>query len=67
MDIVGDHFWLALAGIAIAVAVGAAVVMWVVGAAWYAWGGLGAFVAFAVVALVVMAVQDRRHPERREL
>lgn len=67
MDIVGDHFWLALAGIAIAIAVGAAAIMWVVGAVWYAWGGLGAFVAFAVVALIVMAVQDRRHPERREL
>ena len=60
----GARFWLVLLGGVAAVGIGAFVVFLVIGAAWYAWGGVGVFALFALILLAFGVIYDRRHPKR---
>jgi Kef-type K+ transport system membrane component KefB len=59
------RFWLTLLGIAVAIGLGTAVLLLLIGAAWYAWGFIGTLVVIGAVAMIVGWLQDRRHPGSR--
>ena len=57
----GAKFWLSLAGISIAVCVGAGLAFLLIGAAWARWGALGALLFFGLLMLVPAYIYDRRN------
>jgi amino acid transporter len=56
----GSKFWLMLVGILLAVGVGALLIFWLIGKAWYRWGFLGAMIFVGVLLLAIGYVYDRR-------
>jgi len=57
----GWRFWLSLIGISLGIALGAALVFLLVGAAWLQWGMLGAMLFFGALLLGLAYVYDRTH------
>ena len=56
----GRKFWLFVIGAALAVGIGAAVIVLVIGAVWYAWGILGALLFFFGAMLAGAYLYDRK-------
>ena len=57
----GGKFWLGLVGIIFAVGIGLFVVFAIIGAAWYAWGGVGAILFCGALILGAGYIWDRAH------
>jgi len=60
----GGGFWLRLIGVGVAVVIGAFLVFWLIGSAWYAWGFVGCFIFVGIVLLALGWAYDRR--ERKQ-
>ncbi|MDX6535155.1 MAG: hypothetical protein QOF68_2899 [Gaiellales bacterium] len=56
----GARFYLTLAGISLAVGLGALLVFSLIGVAWAAWGFFGMFAALSAVLLLGAWIYDRR-------
>jgi hypothetical protein len=60
----GGRFWLGLVGVCLGIAIGGFLLFALIGATWYAWGGLGTIIFFGAVLLVVAYFYDRRQQNR---
>ncbi|HEY6836021.1 MAG TPA: hypothetical protein VI142_06055 [Gaiellaceae bacterium] len=60
----GLKFWLAVAGISLAVGVGLLILLLIIGAAWEAWGAFGALIFLSVVMLAFGWFYDKRQERK---
>lgn len=66
METYGWTFWLKMAGLFVAGAIGLFIIAWIFLSVVYAWSFLGALLVLAVVALVFGWVHDRRTASHEE-
>jgi len=66
MEDYGWKFWLKMAGLFVAGAIGLFIFMWIFLSAIYAWGFLAAFLVLAVGALALGWIHDRRTASHEE-
>jgi hypothetical protein len=56
----GAKFWFGMVGVVVACGVGAFLLFFLIGAAWYRWGAIGTLLVFSAVLLLWAWIYDRR-------